>query len=154
MNNRYPLASSTWDKSELKSINKVIDSGTYSMGNFVSEYENKISDYNKSKYSVMVNSGSSANLLAVAALFYMSSNPLKRGDEVIVPAVSWSTTYSPLQQYGLKLKFVDIDINTLNYDLEKLSNAVSDTTRLIVAVNLLGNPNDFDQIQRKNSTRS
>ena len=148
MDSRYPLASSTWDKSELKSINKVIDSGIYSMGKFVAEFENKFSDYNRSKYSVMVNSGSSANLLAVAALFFMRNNPLKRGDEVIVPAVSWSTTYSPLQQYGLKLKFVDIDINTLNYDLDKLSNAVSDTTRLIVAVNLLGNPNDFDQIQK------
>ena len=148
MDSRYPLASSTWDKSELKSINKVIDSGIYSMGKFVAEFENKFSDYNRSKYSVMVNSGSSANLLAVAALFFIRNNPLKRGDEVIVPAVSWSTTYSPLQQYGLKLKFVDIDINTLNYDLDKLSNAVSDTTRLIVAVNLLGNPNDFNQIQK------
>lgn len=148
MDSRYPLASSTWDKSELKSINKVIDSGIYSMGKFVAEFENRFSDYNRSKYSVMVNSGSSANLLAVASLFFMRNNPLKRGDEVIVPAVSWSTTYSPLQQYGLKLKFVDIDINTLNYDLDKLSNAVSDTTRLIVAVNLLGNPNDFDQIQK------
>ena len=148
MDSRYPLASSTWNKSELKSINKVIDSGIYSMGKFVAEFENKFSDYNRSKYSVMVNSGSSANLLAIAALFFMSNNPLKRGDEVIVPAVSWSTTYSPLQQYGLKLKFVDIDINTLNYDLDKLSNAVSDKTRLLVAVNLLGNPNDFDQIQK------
>jgi len=147
MNSKYPLASSTWDKSELESINKVIDSGIYSMGNFVSQFENKFSDYNRSQYSVMVNSGSSANLLAIAALFYISTNPLKRGDEVIVPAVSWSTTYSPLQQYGLKLKFVDIDINTLNYDLEKLSTAVTHKTRLIVAVNLLGNPNDFDQIQ-------
>ena len=146
MDSRYPLASSTWDKSELKSINKVIDSGIYSMGKFVAEFENRFSDYNRSKYSVMVNSGSSANLLAVAALFFIRNNPLKRGDEVIVPAVSWSTTYSPLQQYGLKLKFVDIDINTLNYDLDKLSNAVSDTTRLILAVNLLGNPNDFNQI--------
>ena len=68
----------------------------------------------------MVNSGSSANLLAIASLFYRKRNPLKRGDEVIVPAVSWSTTYSPLQQYGLKLKFVDIDLETLNYDLTSL----------------------------------
>ena len=71
---------------------------------------------------------------------------LKKGDEVIVPAVSWSTTYFPLQQYGLKLKFVDIDLNTLNYDLDALKSAITNNTKMVVAVNLLGNPNDFDAI--------
>ncbi|SVE64660.1 uncharacterized protein METZ01_LOCUS517514, partial [marine metagenome] len=118
------------------------------MGKFVFEFETKFSEYFNSKYSVMANSGSSANLLAIASLFYRKNNSLKRGDEVIVPAVSWSTTYSPLQQYGLKLKFVDIDLNTLNYDIQKLSTAISDKTRLVVAVNLLGNPNDFDEIKK------
>ena len=70
------------------------------------------------------------------------------GDEVIVPAVSWSTTYYPLLQYGLKLKFVDIDAETLNYDLEALEDAISERTRLLMTVNLLGNPNDFDEIKR------
>ena len=69
-----------------------------------------------------------------------------RGDEIIVPAVSWSTTFFPLQQYGLHLKFVDIDLTTLNYNLEALSDAIGPETRAIMAVNLLGNPNDFDQI--------
>lgn len=73
-----------------------------------------------SKYAVMTSSGSTANLIATAALFYTKKNKLKRGDEVIVPAVSWSTTYYPLYQYGLKLKFVDVDLHTLNYDLEAL----------------------------------
>ena len=80
--------------------------------------------------------------------FLQKKNNLKRGDEVIVPAVSWSTTYSPLQQYGLKLKFVDIDINALNYDLKQLESAISDKTKLIIAVNLLANPNDFDKINQ------
>ena len=71
---------------------------------------------------------------------------MSRGDEVIVPAVSWSTTYFPLQQYGLKVKFVDIDIDTLNFDLEALNSSVSDNTKLIFAVNLLGNPNNFEEI--------
>ena len=71
---------------------------------------------------------------------------IKDGDEIIVPAVSWSTTYAPLQQYGLHLKFVDIDRFTLNYDLESLSQAISDQTRAIMIVNLLGNSNDFDKI--------
>ena len=95
----------------------------------------------------MVNSGSSANLLAVAALFYRKNNPLKRGDEVIVPAISWATTYYPLYQYGLKLKFVDVDLETLNFDIDELKKAVTDKTRMIMAVNLLGNSNDYDAIQ-------
>ena len=96
----------------------------------------------------MVNSGSSANLLAVAAMFYKKENPLQAGDEVIVPAVSWATTYYPLYQYGLKLKFVDTDINTLNFDLKQLEAAITDKTKMIFAVNLLGNPNDYDEIKR------
>ena len=58
----------------------------------------------------MVNSGSSANLVGVAALFYKQERPLQRGDEVIVPAISWATTYYPLQQYGLRLRFVDVEL--------------------------------------------
>ncbi|MDN3721446.1 DegT/DnrJ/EryC1/StrS family aminotransferase [Roseibium salinum] len=96
-----------------------------------------------SKYCVMVNSGSSANLLMIAALRYRSESPLMPGAEVIVPAVSWSTTYYPLYQYGLKLRFVDVDKDTLNYDLERLGAAITSDTRAIMAVNLLGNPNDF-----------
>ncbi|MBU93376.1 MAG: pyridoxamine 5-phosphate oxidase [Chloroflexi bacterium] len=143
---RYKLASSTWDDKEIEAIKKVVSTGFYTMGDFVSKFESNFADFFKSKYAVMVNSGSSANLLAIASLFFIQKNPLKKGDEVIVPCVSWSTTYTPLQQYGLKVKFVDIDLKTLNYDVEKLNDAVSDKTRLIVAVNLLGNPNNFNKI--------
>jgi CDP-6-deoxy-D-xylo-4-hexulose-3-dehydrase len=142
----YMLASSTWDKKELDAIQSVIDKDMYTMGNSVREFENDFSNFMNTKYSVMVSSGSTANLLATAALFFTKDPKLKRGDEVIVPAVSWSTTYFPLQQYGLKLKFVDIDLETLNYDLEALEGAVSNSTKMIMVVNLLGNPNDFDKI--------
>ena len=142
----YKLASSTWDKKELDAIQSVIDKDMYTMGDSVREFENDFSNFMNTKYSVMVSSGSTANLLAIAALFFTKTPKLKRGDEVIVPAVSWSTTYFPLQQYGLKLKFVDIDLETLNYDLKALEEAVSDSTKMIMVVNLLGNPNDFDII--------
>lgn len=148
MVNKYELASSTWNEKEIEAINKVIESGIYSMGANVQKFEKKFSKYIGSKYSVMVNSGSSANLLGIASLFFKSDSPLQKEDEVIVPAVSWSTTYSPLQQYGLKLKFVDIDIETLNYDLDKLESAINNKTRLIVLVNLLGNPNEFERIKK------
>ena len=144
---KYELASSSWDNEEIKAINKVIDSNMYTMGKFVKEFEQDFAKFTQNKYCVMVNSGSSANLLAIAALFYKKENPLKRGDEVIVPAVSWATTYYPLYQYGLKLKFVDVDKYTLNFDLEELKKAITDKTRLIFAVNLLGNPNDYDEIK-------
>lgn len=142
----YPLATSTWDEKELNAIQSVIDKDIFTMGDSVKQFEENFSRFVNRKYSVMVSSGSAANLIATAALFFTKGSNLKRGDEVIVPAVSWSTTYFPLQQYGLKLKFVDIDLETLNYDLTALAEAITDKTKLVVAVNLLGNPNDFDVI--------
>ncbi|HLO74378.1 MAG TPA: DegT/DnrJ/EryC1/StrS family aminotransferase [Flavobacterium sp.] len=144
---KYPLASSTWDEKEIEAINGVIAKDMYTMGEGVKQFEDDFAKFVNSKYAVMVNSGSSANLIAVAAMFYTKNPKLKRGDEVIVPAVSWSTTYYPLYQYGLKLKFVDVDLHTLNFDLNQLKLAVTDNTKMILAVNLLGNPNNFDAIK-------
>lgn len=149
MSFKYPLATATWDESEYKALQDVIASGMFTMGPKVAQFERDFAKYIGSKYAVMVNSGSSANLLMVAALFY-TKNPsfkLSPGDEVIVPAVSWSTTYYPLHQYGLKIKFVDIDLQTLNYDLEQLRDAIGPNTRAVMVVNLLGNPNDFSKIK-------
>ena len=144
----YPLATSSWDQAEYDAIQRVVDSGRFSMGHEVAQCERDFAAYLGSRYSVMVNSGSSANLLMVAALRYTQDvrRRLMPGDEVIVPAVSWSTTYYPLHQYGLVQRFVDVDIGTLNYDLEALAAAVTDKTRAIMVVNLLGNPNDFNRI--------
>lgn len=144
---RYPLANSAWDEAEIAAIHSVIDSGMYSMNGKVAEFERAFAEYTGSRHCVMVNSGSSANLLMVAALRYRKDNPLLAGAEVIVPAVSWSTTYYPLHQYGLKLRFVDIDRHALNYDLTALKAAITPQTRAIMAVNLLGNPNDFAAIR-------
>lgn len=150
MSYKFPLATATWGQEEQDAMQRVIASGMFTMGVNVQCFERDFADYVGSKHCVMVNSGSSAILLMVAALFYTKNSRIKlnRGDEIIVPAVSWSTTYYPLYQYGLKIKFVDIDLNTLNYDLTQLEEAVTDTTRAIMAVNLLGNPNDFSQIHR------
>ena len=142
------LASSSWDDKEIAAINRVIESDNYSMGKEVKEFEESFAKYIGSKYSVMVNSGSSANLLAVACLMYRGEEKkrLKRGDEIIVPAVSWSTSYFPFQQFGMKLKFVDIDKYTLNYNMTDLKNSVTEKTKAILVVNLLGNPNSFEEI--------
>jgi CDP-6-deoxy-D-xylo-4-hexulose-3-dehydrase len=143
MNPVYPLACSSWDDKEINAAIDVIKSGRCTMGAIVKQFEEKFAKQFGSTYAVMSNSGSSANLLAIAALMYRK-NPLKVGDEVIVPAVSWSTTYYPLHQYGLSMKFVDIDLRTLNIDLSQLEAAIGPKTKAIFAVNLLGNPNNFD----------
>jgi CDP-4-dehydro-6-deoxyglucose reductase, E1 len=145
---RFELASSTWAEEEIQAIQEVISGDRYTMGKYVKEFEEKFAAYFGMRYAVMANSGSSANLIAVASLFYRKDNPLKRGDEVIVPCIAWSTTYHPLHQYGLKLKFVDIDLETLNYDVEELRKAVSEKTKMIVAVSILGNPCYFDDISK------
>lgn len=149
MTYRFPLATSSWGAEEYAAMAGVIASGHFTMGEKVATFERDFARYTGSKYCVMVNSGSSANLLMTAALCYTKNERLKlqRGDEVIVPAVSWPTTYYPLHQYGLKLKFVDIDPETLNYDLAALATAIGPRTRAIMIVNLLGNPNDFEAIR-------
>jgi CDP-6-deoxy-D-xylo-4-hexulose-3-dehydrase len=146
---KYSLASSTWDENEFSAIQQVIDSDMFTMGKKVAQYEKDFAQFFGSKYALMVSSGSTANLLMIASLFFTKNHhfKLKRGDEIIVPVVSWSTTYFPLQQYGLKVKFVDIDRNTLNMDLDKLTAAITDKTKAILSVNLLGNPNDYVRMQ-------
>ncbi len=141
---KYGLCQSSWDEEELEAINEVIKSDMFTMGKYVAEYEKEFALKFGSKYAVMVNSGSSANLVAVAALVY--SGKLRAGDEVIVPAVSWSTTYFPLVQFGLKLVFVDVEADTYNMDVSKVQEAVTNNTKLIVAVNLLGNANKFAEL--------
>jgi CDP-6-deoxy-D-xylo-4-hexulose-3-dehydrase len=143
----YDLASTTWGDEEIAAIHRVIDSGRFTMGDHVRRFEEAFAARLAMKHAVMVNSGSSANLVAVAALFYKRERPLQRGDEVIVPAISWATTYHPLQQYGLTLRFVDVDLQTLNMDVAQLEAAVTPRTRMVVAVNILGNPAPLDVIR-------
>lgn len=142
----FPLATSSWDKAEYAALDRVIESGFFSMGTEVAKFEEQFAQAMGSAHAIMVNSGSSANLIIIGALRYHSKYNLPAGAEVIVPAVSWSTTYYPLHQYGLRQKFVDIDPDTLNYDLDALEAAIGPETRAIMVVNLLGNPNDFDRI--------
>lgn len=145
---RFELASSTWGEEEKQTILDVVNSNMFTMGKKVKEFEDKFANHFGMKYAVMANSGSSANLIALASLFYRKENPLKRGDEVIVPCISWSTTFHPLQQYGLKLKFVDVDLHTLNMDVQELKKAITKKTRMVVAVSILGNPCQFDEITK------
>ena len=80
---KYPLTASTWDEKELLAIDRVIKSNHFTMGENVRQFESEFAKFFNSKYCVMTNSGSSANLLATAALFYTEKNKLKNSDEVI-----------------------------------------------------------------------
>ena len=143
----YSIASDSWDELEVNAINDVIKSNRYTMGSKVRQFENEFSKFFDVKYSLMLNSGSSANLLAIASLIIDEETDLNQGDEVIVPAVSWSTTFSPISQYGLKLRFVDIDLNTLNIDENLIESAITKKTKAIFAVNLLGNSCNFKKLK-------
>jgi CDP-6-deoxy-D-xylo-4-hexulose-3-dehydrase len=143
----YKLASTTWTDEEVIEAIQVIKSMNTTMGKRVLEFENLFASRFGSKFAVMSNSGSSANLLAVAAL---TESGLFSGIEktVLVPAVSWSTTYFPFHQYGFKLRFADIDLDTLNYDLDHVAEIVrNEKIDCVCAVNLLGNPNDFQKLK-------
>ena len=140
----YDLASTSWGQEEIDAMHRVIDSGMFTMGTNVRLFEEQFARKFGVKHALMVGSGSAANLVGVAALFFKKDRPLQRGDEVIVPAISWSTTYYPLQQYGLRLRFVDVDLQTLNLDVARLEAALTPRTRMLVAVSILGNPCALD----------
>jgi CDP-6-deoxy-D-xylo-4-hexulose-3-dehydrase len=144
----YELSSTSWGQEEIDALQRVIQSGRYTMGEQVRLFEEAFAAKFGMKHAVMMNSGSSANLVGVAALAYRAARPLQRGDEVIVPAISWATTFHPLQQYGLKLRFVDVELETLNMDVSRLEAALTPRTRMLVAVSILGNPAALDVMRK------
>jgi CDP-4-dehydro-6-deoxyglucose reductase, E1 len=143
----YDLASSSWGPEEIDALHRVIASGQLTIGPSVRQFESDFARKFGVKHALMVSSGSAANLVSVAALFYKKDRPLQRGDEVIVPSISWATTYYPLQQYGLRLRFVDVDLRTLNLDVSQLERALTPRTRMVVAVSILGNPCALDVVR-------
>lgn len=117
------------------------------MGKKVKDFEKQYAAHFGPKYSVMNNSGSSANLLALSAIANpVTKNGLKPGDEVIVPALSWSTTVWPVIQNNLVPVFVDCDPDSFNFDLNKLEKAIGPKTRAIMLVHVYGNPCDMDSL--------
>jgi CDP-6-deoxy-D-xylo-4-hexulose-3-dehydrase len=140
---RYPLAFDTWGDAELDAIHGVVESGRFSMGERVAQFEREFAEFTGARHCVMVSSGSTANLLMAAALRYRSAGAIAPGAEIVVPAVGWATTYFPFSQHGYKLRFVDVDPDTLNVDPERLAAAITPDTAAVCAVNVLGNPCDF-----------
>ena len=145
----YKLSEDTFDNKEFKSVKDLfIKNQKLTYGKNVIKLEKKIAKIHNRKYCLMVNSGSSANLLGVASLIYDEKIDLKYGDEVIVPSMSWSTTYAPLIQFGLKLVFVDIDEEDFNINTKLIEKSISRKTKAIFAVNILGTSCNYTELKK------
>ncbi len=145
---KYPLLENAFSNQDIKEAIKVIKSTRITMSVKTKKFENKFSNFIKSKYCLMVNSGSSANLLAFFALINpLKNRKLKRGDECLVPAVCWSTSLWPIYQAGLKPKFIDVDLKTFSPNLATIKNNINKKTKAIVLINVLGNCSEIDKIR-------
>lgn len=138
--NCYRLAAETLGKAEINAAKAVLDSGMLTMGADVHDFEKAFARWVGVEHAVMVNSGSSANLIASDALIRRTSSrpPLTAGDEVLVPGLAWPTTVWPLAQLGLVPVFVDIDLLTLGLDLSSAEAAIGPRTRAMVLIHPLG----------------
>lgn len=143
----YPLIENPFsDDDIIKGIN-VLKSKQLTLSKETKNFEKKFTAKLKSKYSLMVNSGSSANLLALQCLINpYRKNRLKKDDEIIIPTLCWSTSLWPIVQSNLKPVFVDINPKTLNIDEEKLETKITHKTKAILLVNVLGNSCDMNKI--------
>lgn len=133
-----------------KEIIAMVDSALgdwFGLGKHGDEFCSNFSKYLGSKYAILANSGSSANLLAVSALTSgQFSGRLNKGDEVITPAATFPTTVNPIVQNGLVPVFVDVELGTYNSNPGLIRDAISDKTKAIMIPHTLGNPNEMDAI--------
>jgi len=145
----YPLSPNSFSNEDIIEGLKVIVTKKITMSNKTKVFEKKFAKFIGSKYALMVNSGSSANLLAMfATINPLKKKKLKRGDECLIPALCWSTSLWPIIQAGLKPKFVDVDPSTLNLSIKDLTKKISKKTKAIMAVHVLGNCTNMDELMK------
>lgn len=138
---RIPLSVPSYGVEEVMEALDSLLTTRVTMGSKVREFEKRFAEYIGMRHAIMVNSGSSANLLALSML----TNPLldghlQPGDEIITPAVTWPTTVYPIIQTGALPVLVDVDLETFNVTVAQLERALTPRTRALMIVHLLGNP--------------
>ena len=145
---KYKLLEDGISKEDILEAKGVLDSKQITMASKTKKFEEMFAKKMGVKYALMVNSGSSANLLAIfAAGNPLRQNKLKKGDEVIIPVLCWSTSLWPLVQFGLKPVFIDIDPKTLNINENELIKKITRKTRCIFLVNVHGNSCDLFKVR-------
>ena len=141
LKNFISYGKNVYDNLEIKAVNNTLKSSTQ-MGKNVSNFEKKISTTFGYKYGIMVNSGSSAILLCLKLL------DLKKNDEIIVPNLNFGTAISSIILCGLKPKFVDINISTLQIDETQIEKKITKKTKALMIPNLIGNLPNWEKIKK------
>ena len=146
---KYPLLSNAFSKSDISCGIKVLKSKRITMSKITKNFEKQFAKKIGCKYALMTNSGSSANLLAISSIVNpLFKKKLKARDEVIIPAVCWSTSLWPIVQNNLKPVFVDVELDTFNMSIESLKKKITSRTRAIMCVHVLGTSTNMNQIQK------
>lgn len=144
-----PISGKLFDEKELMLMTEAVLDGWWTEGKYSEQLESKIASYVGVKHCTLVNSGSSANLLALTALMSAKlpvEKRLKAGDEVITVAAGFPTTVNPIIQNGLIPVFVDVELGFYNPSLESIKKAVSEKTKAVIIAHTLGNPYEVDVI--------
>ena len=148
-NTKYPLTdNSLLTKDILRGV-EVLLSRQLTMSKITQEFEHEFAKYIGAKHALMVNSGSSANLIAAFALANpRKKNFLKKGDEFLIPSLCWSTSLWPLVQAGLKPKFVDVNINNFNMNIDEFKRKLNKKIKAVMAVHVLGNSTQIGEVAK------
>lgn len=146
---RISYASRVYDEKEMMSLTDAVLDFWLTTGRFSDEFESKFAEWIGVKYAHLVNSGSSANLIAFSVLTApeLGERQIKRGDEVITVACGFPTTVTPILQYGAVPVFVDVTVPQYNIDVTKLEDALSDKTKAVMIAHTLGNPFDIKSVK-------
>jgi len=139
----FGTISITQDSKDL--INRILDSGRVSSGKYVREFEEQFAEMTGTKEAVAFSSGTDADALALAVLYDYGA---ERGDEIIVPALSFVATGNAVLQAGFKPVFVDVERKTLNIDPQQIEERITQKTRAIMPVHLMGKPARMDEINQ------
>jgi len=146
---KYPLLSNAFSASDIRCGLKVLSSKHITMSKITKNFEKRFAKKIGCKYALMTNSGSSANLLAVSTIVNpLFKNKLKSGDEVLIPAVCWSTSLWPIIQNNLKPVFVDVELDTFNISIKDLKKKITSKTKAIMCIHVLGTSANLTQIKK------
>ncbi len=146
---RIAYAARVYDEEEMLSLTDAMLDFWLTTGRFAEQFEKEFAKWIGVKYAHLVNSGSSANLIAFAVLTApeLGERQIKRGDEVITVACGFPTTVAPILQYGAVPVFVDVTVPQYNIDITKLEDAISDKTKAVMIAHTLGNPFDLKHVK-------